>query len=638
MAEPLALKDHIQESRIFFGRALMCLGILAVLTIGLVTRYFYLQVVQHDVFATLSEKNRIQVQPLPPVRGLIYDRNGELLAENSPSFNLNLTHEWVENMEETLGHLDVLLGLEAEEISAFHERLKRRRRPFESVPLLFRLTQEEIARFSVDHYRLPGVAVETQLVRHYPKGKLMVHAVGSVRRINDADVRRLDQAAYSGTNHLGKTGVERFYEEALLGGVGYQQVETNAHGKVMNILESSLPISGKDLVLHIDSTLQQVASDALGERRGAVVAIEPETGGILAMVSKPAYNPNLFVTGIDHATYASLRDSENLPLFNRAVQGQYEPGSTIKPILGIAGLATGTISADYEIKDPGWFRLPNSKRLYRDWNWTATGNGGHGRVNLRKAIYRSCNVYFYSLAARLGIERLDAYLAEFGFGINTALDLPEAQNGLLPTKAWKEEVRGLTWRTGDTVNVGIGQGDMLVTPLQLATAVSVIANHGRWVAPRMLKSGSDLVDRSTVRRMQDIELVPDDVWELIIGAMEMVVHRGNQVYGENGTAWADIGQGLRYRMAGKSGTAQVVNIKQGEEYDEEELSEQLRKHAWFVAFAPVEAPRIALAVLVENGGGGSAVAAPVARAVIDHYLLGNAGDKDRVVARTGVVQ
>ena len=638
MAEPLALKDHTRERRIFFGRALVCLGILAVLTVGLVTRYFYLQVVQHDVFATLSEKNRIQVQPLPPVRGLIYDRNGELLAENSPSFNLSLTHEWVENLEETLAHLDALLGLEAEEISAFHERLKRRRRPFEPVPLLFRLTQEEIARFSVDRYRLPGVEMEAQLVRHYPKGKLMVHAVGSVRRINEADVKRIDRAAYSGTNHLGKTGVERFYEEALLGGVGYQQVETNARGKVMNILESSLPTPGKDLVLHIDSTLQQVASDALGERRGTVVAIEPETGGILAMVSKPTYNPNLFVTGIDHATYASLRDNKDTPLFNRAVQGQYEPGSTIKPILGMAGLATGTISTDYEINDPGWFRLPNSKRLYRDWNWNVSGGGGHGRVNLRKAIYRSCNVYFYSLAVRLGMERLEPFLAEFGFGINTVLDLPEAQSGLLPTRAWKEEVRGLTWRPGDTVNIGIGQGDMLVTPLQLATAVSVVANRGRWVAPRMLKSGSDLVDRSTVRRMQDIELVPDDVWDMIIGAMEMVVHRGNQEYGENGIAWAYIGRGLRYRMAGKSGTAQVVNIRQGEEYDEEKLDERLRKHAWFVAFAPVEEPRIALAVLVENGGGGSEVAAPIARAVIDHYLLGNAGDRGRVVARAGLVQ
>lgn len=633
MVEPLALKDHTWESRIFFERIVLSFGLLVLLMLFLVARFFYLQVVEHDTYVTLSDNNRIQVQPLPPMRGLIYDRNGELLADNSPSFNLTLTPERVDDMESTLATLDSILQLKPGDIDAFKKRIKRRQRPFESVPLRFRLSQEEIARISVDRHRLPGVQVEARLVRRYPKGELMVHAVGSVRRINENDARRLDPVAYSGIDHMGKIGVEKYYEADLLGQVGYQQVETDARGRVMKVLESDLPVPGKDLILHVDSSLQQAAVAALGDRRGSVVAIEPETGGILAMVSKPGYDPNLFVTGIDHKTYASLRDSIDVPLFNRAIQGQYQPGSTIKPIIGLAGLVTGQTSMDFKIDDPGWYQLPGQERLYRDWNWRTSGAGGHGVVDLQKAIYRSCNVYFYELAVKMGIDRIDNYLALFGFGINTALDLPEAKSGLLPTREWKRESRGLPWYPGDTVNIGIGQGDMLVTPLQLATAITVVANRGKWVAPRMLKSGSDMAELSAVPRLDSIELIPEPVWDYIIGSMEKVVHRGNQGYGENGTAWAYIGQDIPYRMAGKSGTAQVVEIKQGELYEEELLDERQRKHAWFVAFAPVEAPQIALAVLLENGGGGSEVAAPVARAIIDHHLLG--GTPPRVAAVSG---
>ena len=635
MVEPLALKDHIWESRIFVERVVVCFGVLVILTLLLVARFFYLQIVQYDVYATLSDKNRIQVQPLAPIRGLIYDRNGELLADNSPSFDLTLTPERVDDLDQTLARLDSIFSLTDEDIEDFENRVKRRQRPFESVPLLFKLTAEEIARFSVDRHAISGVEVEAKLVRHYPRGELMVHTVGSVRRINESDTRRLDAVAYSGTNHVGKIGVEKFYEEDLLGNVGYQQVEIDVRGKVMKVMESNPPSRGKDLVLHVDSSLQAAASAALGDRRGTVVAIEPKTGGILALVSKPGYDPNLFVTGMDHETYALLRDSKDLPFFNRAVQGQYEPGSTLKPIIALAGLVTGMTNADYTIEDPGWFSLPKNERLYRDWNWRSSGAGGHGKVNLEKAIYRSCNVYFYGLAAKIGIDRLDDYLALFGFGVNTVLDLPEARSGLLPTRKWKEDKRGLPWYPGDTVNIGIGQGDILVTPLQLATAVTVIANRGKWVPPRMLKSGSDLIDRSTVPRLDSIELIPDPVWDLVIRAMEKVVHRGDQVYGENGTAWAYIGQDIEYRMAGKSGTAQVVGIKQGEVYDAEELDERQRKHAWFVAFAPVDNPTIALAVLIENGGGGSEFAAPVARAVLDHHLLKNTANSGREVASTG---
>ena len=621
MVEPLALKDHSGESRIYFVRAALGFGVLIVLTLFLVARLFYLQIIQHDLFTTLSDKNRIQVQSLSPIRGLIYDTNGELIADNVPTFNLTITKERVVDLDQTLVTLASWLELTDEDISRFRKRQKRRQRPFESVPILFELSQSEIARASVNLYSLPGVQIEAKLVRHYPKGKLMAHAVGSVRRINENDARRLDPVAYSGTDHIGKIGIERFYENDLLGKVGYQRVETNARGKVMKVLDSVLPAPGKDLILHLDSSLQQAASDALGDRRGAIVAIDPKTGGILALVSKPGYDPNLFVTGIDYESYAELRDSLDVPLFNRALQGQYEPGSTIKPLIALTGLVTGITNPDYTINDPGYFKLPKSKRLYRDWNWTKEGYGGHGLVNLQKAIYRSCNVYFYKLAVELGIDRIHKYLNLFGFGRNTALDLSEARKGLLPSRQWKETTRELPWYPGDTVNIGIGQGDMLVTPLQLATAITVIANRGQWVAPRMLKQGSELVHQHEAGTPEDIDLVPSHVWDLIIASMEMVVHRGNQGYGENGTAWAYIGRDIPYRMAGKSGTAQVVGIKQGEEYDEEELEERQRKHAWFVAFAPADDPEIAIAVLLENGGGGSSQASPVARAVIDSYLL-----------------
>ena len=621
MPEPLALKDHTGESQVYFDRAVLGFGLLIILTLFLVARLFYLQVIQHDVYATISENNRIQVQPLPPVRGLIFDTNGELIADNRPVYNLTITTELVDDLEETLERLRGVVGVTDREIAAFERRLKRKRRPYEPIPVMFKLSQEERARFSVDGHALPGVEVEARLVRSYPAGELLAHAVGSVRRINEEDARRLDPVAYSGTNHIGKIGIEKFYEADLLGEVGYQRVETNARGRIMNQLDVTPPVPGNNLTLYLDTALQAAASDALGDRRGAIVAIDPQTGGILALVSKPGYDPNLFVTGIPHATYAELRDSIDVPLFNRALQGQYEPGSTIKPLIGLAGLTTGITNPELTIEDPGWFRLPNDDRLYRDWNWTKTGLGGHGQVNLQKAIYRSCNVYFYSLAVKMGIDTIEQELSPFGFGQQTSLDLPEARRGLLPSRDWKMGARGLPWYPGDTVNIAIGQGDMLVTPLQLATAISVLANRGRFVSPRMLKSGSSRHETSQAVRMPDITSVPAHMWDEVIAGMEKVVHRGNQGFGENGTAWAYIGQDIPYRMAGKSGTAQVVGIKQGEEYDESILDERQRKHAWFVAFAPLEAPRIALAVLVENGGGGSAVASPVAREVLDAYLL-----------------
>jgi penicillin-binding protein 2 len=622
MAEPLVLKDHSAEAEIFYERVAIGFGILIVLTLFLVGRLFYLQIIQHDIYRTRSDDNRIHVQSIPPIRGLIFDRNGVLIADNIPTFNLTIIKERVEDIDKTLATIGSLIPLSDSEIKAFQQRLKRRQRPFESTPIKLKLTEREKARIAVNRYALPGVQVEARLVRHYPMGALMAHAVGSVRRINEDDLQKLDSITYSGTDYIGKIGIEKFYERSLLGEVGYQEVETNARGQVMKELSGTPPKPGNNLTMHVDTNLQRAASEALGDRRGSVVAIDPNSGGILAMVSKPSYDPNLFVTGIEYQTYAELRDSEDVPLFNRAVQGQYEPGSTLKPFLALAGLLSGVITPDYSVKDPGWFKLPNNQRLYRDWNWTKKGTGGHGVVNLDKAIYRSCNVYFYELAVKLGIERIHDHLTKFGFGSDMSYDLPEAHDGLVPSRAWKERVRQESWYPGDTVNIGIGQGDLLVTPLQLATAVSVLANRGRWVQPRMLKESSlYTLPASRSRLLPNIAEGDDAAWDIVIQSMEKVVHRGNMGFGENGTAWAHIGQDIEYRMAGKSGTAQVVTIEQGEEYNEEEVDERLRKHAWFVAFAPVQKPEIALAVLVENGGGGSAIAAPVARKMLDEYLL-----------------
>ena len=618
--EPLALKDHDKESRVFLARVLMAFSLAVVLMILLVLRLFYLQIIQYDVFSTLSDKNRIQVQPLPPMRGLIYDRHGELIANNSPSFHLAITPEAVVDLEGVILKLNKMLNLSDREIARFRKQLARRNRAFESVPLRYKLSQKEIARISVDLSSLPGVRVEARLVRNYPKGELMAHAIGSVRRINEKDAQTIDSIAYLGTDHIGKIGIEKYYEGDLLGEVGYQRAEIDARGRVMKILDYNLPLPGRDLYLHLDSGLQQVAFDSLGNNRGAVVAIEPKTGGILAVVSKPGYDPNLFVTGIDQATYSKLRESESTPLFNRAIQGQYEPGSTIKPMLGLSALSSGVIDETYLVEDPGWYQLPGEERLYRDWNWKISGEGGHGQVTLDKAIYRSCNVFFYDVSVKLGIDNINRDLSLFGFGAKTILDLPEAKKGLLPSRGWKRKVRGYPWYPGDTLNIGIGQGDMLVTPLQLATSVSLIANRGEWVAPRILRSGSDRIDTTKLKVPENLDHIMNEHWVTVIKAMEKVVHRGGQGVGENGTAWASIGQHVNYRMAGKSGTAQVVGIAQGEEYREQDLDERLRKHAWFVGFAPLNEPTIAIAVIVENGGSGSEIAAPVAKAVIDFHL------------------
>lgn len=618
MAVSLAIKDPHREQSLFSNRAVVVFLIMIVLLGVLVMRLVQLQVWEHDTYQTRSDDNRIHVQAIAPARGLIFDRHGELLADNQTIYNLSLVIERLDSIAGTLQRLNQFISVTPADISEFEQRLARKKRPFEPVVLRLSLTEEERSVLAVNRHRFTGIAIDTELVRHYPYGPLFAHAIGSVRRVNEEDLRELDEVAYTGTKFVGKRGVEKSYEQLLHGEVGFQQVEADAHGRIHGVLDSRPPIFGGNLTLHLDSRLQIAASAALGENRGAVVALDPSTGGVLAMVSHPSYDPNLFVTGMTGEQYKEMSDSLYTPLFNRAINGQYAPGSTIKPIVGLAGIVHKVTTWDETIEDKGWFKLPNQDRIYRDWTWTRNNAGGQGTVDLNRAIYRSSNVYFYDLASRLEIDQLVSFADQFGIGKNLALDIEDASPGLLPNPIWKQGYKGVVWYPGDSVNMGIGQGDLLVTPLQMATVAATIANRGRVVQPRMVVQPDRPSDVASVLPVAGP--TPED-WEAMVDSMEDVVHRGNQGFRGNGTAWAHIGRDISYRMAGKSGTAQVVEIKQGEEYDEEVLAESNRKHAWFIAFAPADDPVIALAVLLENGGGGSSTAGPVAREVIDSYLL-----------------
>lgn len=626
MNSPQRLASHDDEHRAFAQRALLAFACVLTLTAVLVVRMIFLQVVDHDRFTTISEANRIETRPLPPPRGLIVDRNGVPLAVNAPVFSLTVVPDSVRSIDDTFATLQTLVGVTDEERAAYTKRL-RNRRPQEAVPVRVRLSDEEIAILAVNEHRLPGVFVQARQVRHYPFGALLAHAVGSVRRISPDDPQRLD-ANYAGTEHIGRIGVERVYQRHLHGRTGTERVEADARGRVREVLDHSPPQPGGRVRLFLDVGLQQAAVDALAGRRGAIVAIEPSTGGILALVSQPGYDPDPFVTGISASAYAALRDSPDVPLFDRATRGQYAPGSTFKPFVGLAALAHGVTSWERRVRDPGYFRLPGSRRQYRDWSWKRGGGGGHGNVHLAKGIYRSSNTYFFTMAHELGINRLSPFIAQFGFGTNFAADIPDALSGVLPSPEWKRKSLDAPWYPGDTINIGIGQGFLLVTPLQLAAAVATIANRGTVVRPRMAMAvEGDSYDEPPP--LPPVRGASAADFELMVQAMEAVVHRKGG-YDESGTANQYIGKDMAYRMAGKSGTAQVVGIAQGQEYDEDMLDERQRKHAWFVAFAPAEAPRIALAVLVENGGGGSGVASPVARQIIDHYLGVTPGADDAV--------
>ena len=612
MSQPIRLKDHEKDSRLVRGRVVVGAFVVVGLICVLLARLYYLQVVQYEYHSTLSENNRVHVRPLPPPRGLIFDRNGVVIADNRPSFSLSMTRERSKGWQQELDLVVEILGLTPEDRALFEKRMKQGRRPFEAVPILFELNEEQIARIAVNQFRLPGLEVEAQLVRHYPQGAHFAHSVGYMGRINEKELKTLDPVSYSGTHHIGKTGIERFYEAELHGQVGYEEVETNARGRVLRVLKRTDPIPGKDIVLSLDIKLQEAAEEALAGRRGAVVALNPMTGEVLAMVSQPSFDPNLFVTGISFKAYAELRDSIDRPLFNRILRGLYPPGSTIKPAVAIAGLDSGVITGSSRVYDPGYYQLPNYDHKYRNWNRT-----GDGYVDLDTAIMRSNDTYFYDLAHKLGIDRLSTYMNQFGIGRKVSLDMFEESAGLMPSREWKRATRRQAWFPGETLILGIGQGYMQSTPLQLAQATALIASKGKWIRPHLAKTieGVPPVDPDPV---PDIVLRDPSNWAKVTHGMQQVVH------GARGTARV-AGVGAQYLIAGKSGTAQVVAIKQGEKYDRSKVQERHRDHALFVGFAPANNPQIAVSVMIENGEAGSRVASPVVRKVMDAWLLGEDG-------------
>jgi len=608
----LSIKNNSREIQVHKNRAIFAMAGIILLALVLISRMYFLQIIEHERHITQSDKNRVHLEAISPTRGLIFDRNGHLLADNQPSYSVRIIKERTEDLDNILAQLGQLIRISEDDLKRFKKKIKQRRRPYEAVPLRFYLSEEEIARIAVNNHKLPGVEISADLKRYYPEKDITAHAVGYVGRINESELKKLDATKYSATHYIGKLGVEKYYESVLHGDVGFQTIETNAHGRIMRVLNQQDPVPGKNLHLYLDARIQGIAADLLAGKRGAIVAIDPNTGGILSFISAPAYDPNLFVTGISFKDYSNLRDSLDQPLFNRALRGQYPPGSTIKPFVGLAGLEHDIITWLYSIKDPGWYQLENDERFYRDWK-----RRGHGRVNLSTAIIESCDTYFYELSFNLGIDRLHDFMQQFGFGKRTHIDLSGEPKGLMPSSSWKKRTRGMPWFPGETLNVGIGQGFMLSTPLQLATATAILANKGKSIRPKL--ANIDFANDIEGHKSSQIKIKNPEDWDTMIKAMVNVMHS------IKGTARSS-GIGAKYKIAGKTGTAQVLGIKQNERYDTSKIAERHRDHALYVGFAPVDNPQIAIAVIVENGGGGGSTAAPIARKIFDAYLLNDETD------------
>jgi len=618
------IKDHGSERRLFAGRVAFSAVIGTLLLGTVVTRLVQLQVVDHEHFAEQSHGNRIRIEAVPPTRGLIFDRQGRVLAENLPAYQLELIPEQVRDLDDTLSRLAAIDLVELEDIPRLRE-LSRQGPRFKPVTLRFRLTDDEISNFAVQRPRFPGVDFQPRLVRHYPHGAEVAHAIGYVGAISTSDLKRLDPAEYAGTAHTGKTGVEYENEARLHGTPGHRQLVTNARGRQVPadsrelsqaLVEGDSPQPGQNLHLSLDLDLQRVASRALEGRRGSVVALDPQNGEVLALVSAPSFDPNAFAVGMSGSEFRGLQTDPDQPLFNRAVIGKYPPGSTIKPMLAIAALETGATNLKRRTLCRGFYTLPGSTHRYRDWK-----PEGHGEVDLHNAIAESCDVYFYELSRDIGIDRMHDYLTAFGLGAATGIDITGEAAGLVPSKEWKRRAfstrENQVWFPGETVIASIGQGYMQVTPLQLAHVTATLAMRGERYRPRLVTAVEDPLTGELTpvppEALPGVEIGNEYYWENVIDAMRDVL------MGENGTARA-VGRGAPYAMAGKSGTAQVFSVGQEEEYDEEEVAERLRDHALFISFAPLAAPQIAVAVIVENGSSGSRVAAPIARAIMDEYL------------------
>ena len=615
------IKDFWREQRLFEQRAIAAVVIIATLSLLLVGRLVWLQVIRYDYYTDLSQGNRVRIEPLPAPRGIIYDRQGLILAENQPAYQLELVPEQVPDLDATLQGLVRIGLLNADDVDDA-KRTVRSRRPFDSVPIRLHLSESDMAAFGVNRFEFPGVDIRTRLARSYPQGETAVHALGYVGTVSAADLARIDREAYAGTSTIGKVGIEAAYEDPLRGRNGSREIMVNARGRSvekLGTLQAALQTRpgepGTDLFLTLDLEVQRVAEQAVRDQRAAIVALDPNNGDVIALVSRPGFDPNLFARGLTRTEYAALNENPDRPLFNRALRGTYPPGSTIKPVVALAGLTHGIIEPDKPFFCIGYFSLPGSSHRFRDWR-----PKGHGAVDLRSAISQSCDPYFYSLSNQLGVRRLNAFLGQFGLGKPTGIDIGGEKSGILPSPEWKKTAfkqrSAQVWFPGETVIFGIGQGYMTSTPLQLAHMTAILATRGKNFEPRLVRAmrnpRTQRMTELTPAPLPPLQAASAEHWDLIIDGMRAVM--------EGGTATRSAA-GAPYSIAGKTGTAQVFSVAQNARYNESAIAERLRDHAWFVAFAPIEAPRIAIAVLVENGRSGSGTAAPIARTVMDAYLL-----------------
>lgn len=615
MKRQVELKNHQQEIFNFRLRLVISIAFVLLLLAILLARFVYLQAMRHDYYQTLAEKNRISVVPIVPNRGLILDRNGVVLAHNFSGYTLEITPSKVRDLQGTIDELATLVDIQPRDRKRF-KKLMTESHNFETLMIRSRLSEEEVARFAAQQYRFPGVEIKARLFREYPYSEKTAHLLGYIGRINQADEDRLEEndaeANYRGTDYIGKTGLEQYYENELHGTTGIEQVEVDSAGRAVRVLSRTPPVSGNTLILSIDAKLQNIAEQAFGDYRGALVAIDPANGEVLAFVSRPGYDPSLFVDGIDADSWKELNESPDHPLNNRALRGQYPSGSTIKPFMALAGLYYNIRSPSHTIGDPGYYTLSGSSHQYRDWK-----KGGHGTVDLFKSIVVSCDTYYYGMAVEMGIDNIFNFLSRFGFGKKTGIDLEGETSGLLPSQEWKMKRFKQKWYAGDTVSVGIGQGYSLVTPLQLAAATATLANDGVGYRPHLVRE----IKNSTTNVSHPVEDKPAFDIKLDPSHLDLVKRAMAAVTQPGGTA-AQAAAGAPYLIAGKTGTAQVVGMKQGEKYDASKIDERHRDHAWFISFAPADKPRIAVVVLAENGGHGGGTAAPIARKVMDYYLLG----------------
>lgn len=620
----IVIRNHSAEANLFARRTFIAFSGVVLVLLILFANVYTLQVESFEKYQTRSNSNRIKLLPVAPNRGLIYDRHGVLLADNKPVYSLEVIAEDVDDIKASIAQVSKLLNISADRQSKFFKSMKRKRR-FKPVELHSRLSDQQVALFSVNQHKYPGIYVNARLKRYYPFSDLTTHNLGYVARINRRDAKKLEQAGkaenYAATYGIGKLGIEKYYEDMLHGTIGHQEVEVNNQGRVIRTLNYTPPVPGKDLTLTLDIELQMIAKRALSGKRGAIVAMDPRTGGILAMYSNPSYDGNLFVHGISTKNYKKLLESKDLPLINRSVQSGYPPASTVKPFLALTGLEENVITPKTEVYDPGWYQLKGLPNKYRDWlPW------GHGKVNLTKAIEQSCNIYFYDLAFKLGITKISNMMERFGFGDYTGLDIYEENKAIMPSVAWKRARYNQSWYTGETLSVGIGQSFWTVTPLQLTQALTTLVNKGERKIPHLLKAKSELIIESSgnaYHQITPIEYEPraplklrdDKNWDIVLNAM----HNTVQKFGA--TAHKPF-KGSTYDASGKTGSAQVARRKQGEKYDAKTTSENKRDNAMFIAFAPFDKPEIVIAVAIENvaKGGGATNAAPVARQIMDQYF------------------